>query len=147
MLVGNGEMYMNNIMIVGTLSTDIKPIGDGKIVTFQINDRNGKERQFVDCVAFNQNAENIKRMCKKYTLISVVGSLSLKPYTNKDGKEVKTTKVIVSLFEVLKDGQEFSNMKLESSQSHQPKNVAVEQPKEEYQSVDSVNIDDSDLPF
>lgn len=147
MLVGNGEMYMNNIMIVGTISTDIKPIGDGKIVTFQINDKNVKERQFVDCVAFNQNAENLKRMCKKNTLISVVGSLSLKPYTNKDGKEVKTTKVIVSLFEVLKDGKEFANTKVEPSQPYQSQNVAVEQPKEEYQSADSVNIDDSDLPF
>ena len=48
---------------------------------------------------------------------------------------------------MLKDGKEFANTKVEPSQSYQSQNVEVEQPKEEYQSVDSVNIDDSDLPF
>lgn len=132
---------MNSVQVTGVVANDIKELGG--LVKFTISDKNGNQRQFVDCVAFNNTAELILKLLKKGTLVACNGILSLKPYTNKEGKEVKQTQVIVNVFEVLKDGKEYIR---DQPKPSQPKAV-VEETKEEYKEPQSVNINDDDLPF
>ena len=144
MRVGNGEISMNNITVVGIISSDLREANDGKVINLSISERSINERQFIDCVAFNQTAETIKRLCKKGTLVSVNGVLSLKPYTNKQGQEVKQTKVIINSFEVLKDGADFK-APVTPKPTFTPSNAPITPPK-----IDEANtaiISDDDLPF
>jgi single-strand DNA-binding protein len=135
---------MNSINLVGIITNDLKYFNDGKTVVFQISDRNNGKRQFVDCVAFNNTADYIGKLCQKNTVVSVSGVLSLEPYTNKEGKEVKQTKVIVNIFEVVKDGKVYDKESAPSKSSYQaPKEVV----KEETVQPVGVDINDEDLPF
>ena len=142
---------MNNITVVGVISMDLRTANDGRVVNVSISERINNDRQYIDCVAFNQTAEKIVQLCKKGTLIVVNGTLSLKPYTNKQGMEVKQTKVIINAFEVLKDGSLYEKETSKSSHQSYPKSyippadAKVEQPKIDDSYADLISSDD--LPF
>lgn len=65
--------------------------------TIAINDGYGdKERtDFIDCVAWNKRAESICKYCDKGVKVAVEGKLQTDTY-EKDGKKIKTTKVLVN---------------------------------------------------
>lgn len=53
------------------------------------------EADFFDCVAFGKRAEFAEKYLTKGTKIVVIGSLQNDSYTNREGKTVYTTKIIV----------------------------------------------------
>lgn len=75
--------------------------------TIAINEGYGdKERtDFIDCVAWNKRAESICKYCNKGVKVAIEGKLQTDTY-EKDGKKIKTTKVLVNeiqFIEKLKD--------------------------------------------
>lgn len=93
---------MNVVVLMGRLTRDpeTRYSQDGKAVTrFTIAvDRRTKEKEadFISCVAFGHTAEFIDKYFKQGKRIAVDGRIQTGSYTNKEGKKVYTTDVVVN---------------------------------------------------
>lgn len=71
---------MNNLVIVGRISTDID-VTEAKTYTrsnFVVADNQFKEAQFIQCVSFDKNfIKNFSKVCKKGDLVSLTGNLQI----------------------------------------------------------------------
>lgn len=65
---------------------------------------------FIPCIAFGKNGEFAEKYLRQGTKIAVIGRIQTGSYTNKDGKKVYTTEVIV-------EEQEFAESKNSSSRA------------------------------
>ena len=63
---------------------------------------------FINCIAFNRNAEFAEKWFKKGIKVAVVGRIQTGSYTAKDGHKVYTTDVVI-------DEQEFAESKSANS--------------------------------
>lgn len=94
---------MNNVILVGRLTKEpeMSYTKSGKAVckmTIAV-DRGKEDADFINCVAFDRNAENIGKMFHKGRPISVIGNIRTGSYTNRDGKKVYTTDVWIDRWE------------------------------------------------
>jgi single-strand DNA-binding protein len=107
---------MISVIALGRLTRDVEmrytqsaePLAVG---SFSIAvDRKDKEKKtdFFNCTAFGKTAENIEKFFKKGNKILVSGSLQNDKYTNKEGKEVTTTKIVVREFDFVESKSEKS---------------------------------------
>ena len=96
---------LNRVILMGRITQDLelKTTQSGvSVLSFTIAvDRNyarqGEERQtdFIDCVAWRQQAEFINRYFGKGRMIAVEGSLQKRSYDAKDGSKRWVTEVVV----------------------------------------------------
>ena len=93
---------MNNFNGIGRIvnNLELRTTSNNNSVcqfTIAINEGYGdKERtNFIDCVAWNKRAEMICKYCDKGVKVAVTGKLQTYSY-EKDGKKIKTTKVLVN---------------------------------------------------
>lgn len=96
---------MNNVMLVGRLTNDIelKTLESGKnvssiqlAVTRPFKNIDGTyDTDFIECVLWDELAENIREYCKKGDTVGVRGRLQTELYEDKEGKKRKSTQVIV----------------------------------------------------
>lgn len=96
---------MNKVMLVGRLTADpeLKATTTGTNVcsfTIAVNRRfvrAGEERKadFINCVAWRQNAEFICNYFAKGRMIGIVGSIQTRDWTDNEGKRRYATEVIV----------------------------------------------------
>ena len=87
------------------------------------------EADFISCVAFGKNAEFAEKYLKQGTKIALNGRIQTGSYTNRDGKKVHTTDVVV-------ESQEFAESKGDKAEK-----------KEEPTDFVPVPDDMPDLPF
>ena len=59
------------------------------------------DSDFFNCVAFGKSAETISRYVKKGDMIGIEGRLQTRSYTNKEGRKINATEIIVENFEFL----------------------------------------------
>ncbi|SKA73159.1 single-strand binding protein [Eubacterium uniforme] len=85
---------------------------------------------FLSCVSFENNAKVAEKYLKKGMKVIVEGRVQTGSYTNKDGKKVYTTDVVV-------ESMEFTEKK-----SNETKEEQVVEPDEEF-----LSSDDSEFPF
>ena len=118
---------MNKVILMGRLTRDPqithtqdKEGKDFTIARFNLAvDKRGKkvegqpEADFPSCVAFGRNGEFAEKYLKQGTKIALSGRLQTGSYTDKDGKKVYTTEVVV-------DEQEFAESKGTSQPSEEP---------------------------
>lgn len=98
---------MNKVVLVGRLTKDVDLRQNGEMsvarFTMAVDRRFKKEGEatadFINCVAFKSNAENINKFFSKGNKIGIVGHIQTGSYTNKDGQKVYTTDVLVDEFE------------------------------------------------
>ena len=69
-----------------------------------------KETDFINCVAFGRQGEFVEKYLKQGIKIAVTGRIQTGSYTNKEGKKVYTTDIVV-------EGTEFCEGKKESTES------------------------------
>lgn len=128
---------MNKVILTGRLTADpdIRSTTDGKIVAryrLAVPRRYKKDGEqqadFISCITFGKSADFAERYLKKGVKICVSGRIETGYYTNKDGKTVYTTEVVV-------EEHEFCEKKNSPSGS-----------EEADTSFDDVTPDD-DLPF
>lgn len=143
---------INTVALMGRLvyEPEVRTTPNGtSVLSFVIAcDRNyqsqGQERQadFIDCVAWRQQADFIGRYFHKGSMIALEGSIQTRMYTDKNGNNRKATEVVVSQVS-------FCGGKNESNQGAQ--NPAFAQPAPSYASADSSDfeeiVDEDDLPF
>ena len=97
---------MNKTILTGRLTADpdVRYAGEKAVARFTIAvDRIGKEKaaDFIPCVAWEKKAEVIEKYFSKGSRIMVIGRIQTGSYTNRDGKKVYTTDVIVEEIEFM----------------------------------------------
>ena len=94
---------MNKIILIGRLTKDVETRYSGEMAIARYSlavDRKFKRdgeptADFINCVAFGKNGEFAEKYLKKGTKIAVTGRIQTGSYTDKDGKKVYTTDVVV----------------------------------------------------
>ena len=96
---------MNKAILVGRLTKDpeLKTTASGvSVASFTIavnrrfkNQDGGSDADFINCVAWRQQAEFICKYFGKGNMIGTVGSIQTRNYDNKDGQKVYVTEVAV----------------------------------------------------
>lgn len=95
---------MNKVILMGRLTRDpevregngMKVAKYGLAVNRPKNKNGEQEADFLNCVAFGKTAEFVERFLTKGRQIAIVGQLRTGNYTDKDGKKVYTTDIVVN---------------------------------------------------
>lgn len=126
-----------------------------------------QQADFISCVAWRKQAENLANFQRKGNLIGVEGRIQTGSYEGQDGKRVYTTDVVADSIQFLEsnkgsDGaQSGSNVSSDTNRGGSPQNVSegYKQPQNtqhNYTRVDEdpfanskgpIEVDESDLPF
>ncbi len=84
---------MNKIWICGNISTELnlKEIGNNKLCEFSLAvRRDEKTTDFINCVVWNKQAENLVKYQSKGSKISIIGILCVDKYQAGDKTRYKT---------------------------------------------------------
>ena len=114
---------MNKVILIGRLTKDPETrysqgqsstcISRYSLAVDRQFKRDGEQTaDFLNCVAFGKQGEFAEKYLKKGTKIAVTGRLQTGSYTDRDGKKVYTTDVVV-------ESHEFVESKKESDQETQ----------------------------
>ena len=152
---------MNNVSLVGRITKDpeLRTIASGNVttnITVAVNRRftsaNGeREADFIPCVVWSKQAENVCKYCSKGSLVGVSGRIQTRTYDDKDGKKVYVTEVVADNVTFLGSKNQGA-AEFESAGSNQnfvdraPQTADVsEDPFKDFGS--EVVLSDDDLPF
>lgn len=130
---------MNKAILIGRLARDpdVRTSQDGKMVaryTLAVN-RINDQADFIRCVAFGKSAEFAEKYLRKGTKIAVEGRIQTGSYTDRDGRKVYMTEVII-------ERQEFVEKKIDAERNEAAFNQKMTE--------DFMNIPDGideELPF
>lgn len=111
---------MNKVILMGRLTRDPdirQTMGENSMLVARYAlavdrrfKRDGEQSaDFIGCVVFGKGAEFAEKYLKQGTKICVVGRIQTGSYTNKDGKKVYTTDVVV-------EEQEFAESKASAAE-------------------------------
>lgn len=130
---------INNVILTGRLTKDaelyVSQNGTNTaFFTLAVDYGKDKEASFIPCKAFDGIAQTLIKYTRKGDLIAIVGRLSQRKYTSKDGVNKSVFEVIVNTLELLEPKKEES---VKTVEKEEPKVVAE---------VDS-STEDDDLPF
>lgn len=157
---------INNVVLVGRMTRDAElryTPANQAVATFTLavnrnfkNQAGEREADFINCVIWRQQAENLANWAKKGALIGVTGRIQTRNYDNQQGQRVYVTEVIAENFQLLesratRDGGQFggNNSFTQSDsgfQSQQTPNFARED-NSPFGNSNPMDISDDDLPF
>jgi len=149
---------INNVVLVGRLTRDPElrhtpqnqAVGTfGLAVNRQFKNANGeRETDFINCVIWRQQAENLAKFAKKGALIGVTGRIQTRNYENQQGQRVYVTEVVADNFQMLESnkaqGQQASKPQAQNKKPQAPdpfKSSAADP------FAGGAEISDDDLPF
>ena len=102
---------INNVVLVGRTTKDPElryTPSNVAVATFSLavnrnfKDANGeREADFINCVIWRQQAENLANWAKKGALIGITGRIQTRSYENQQGQRVYVTEVIAENFQML----------------------------------------------
>lgn len=108
------------------------------------NEEGKREADFINCVVWDKQAENLAMYQKKGNQIAVEGRIQTRNYDDKDGKKVYVTEVLannISYLDTKKDDSNLNNLE-------EPPVVEKEEEIDPYQAFgDSIEVNMDDLPF
>lgn len=103
---------MNKVFLIGRLAADpdIRQTTGEKstaVARYRLAvDRRGEGTDFVQCVSFGKTAEFAEKYLKKGMKVATVGRIQVGAYTDRDGKKVYTTDIVVEEIEFCERKQE-----------------------------------------
>ena len=145
---------MNRVALIGRLvrDPDVRTTSNGisycrfTVACDRIKTKDGQDSaDFISCVAWRQNADFLGTYVEKGYLVSVEGSIQTGSYTDRDGRKVYTTDVLVERVQSLEKKQT-------SAKADYP-NRGTSLRKEDINSNNGFDVGDSavdpidDLPF
>lgn len=151
---------INNVVLVGRMTKDAElrhtPSNVG-VATFTLavnrnrkNENGEREADFINCVIWRQQAENLANWAKKGALIGVTGRIQTRSYDNQQGQRVYVTEVVVESFQLLESrssiegqGGDYKSPYQKPAQSI-PNFAREESP---FGNSSPMDISDDDLPF
>lgn len=91
---------MNKVYLIGRLTKEpeVRTTNNTTVARYSLAvDRRGRseETDFISCVAFGKTAEFVERWLHKGSKIAISGRIQTGSYTNRDGKKVYTTDVVI----------------------------------------------------
>lgn len=102
---------INNVVLVGRTTKDPElryTPSNVAVATFSLavnrtfKDANGeREADFINCVIWRQQAENLANWAKKGALIGITGRIQTRSYENQQGQRVYVTEVVAENFQML----------------------------------------------
>lgn len=102
---------INSVCLVGRLTRDPElryTPSNVAVATFSLavnrnfKDANGeRETDFINCVIWRQQAENLANWAKKGALIGITGRIQTRSYENQQGQRVYVTEVVAENFQML----------------------------------------------
>jgi single-strand DNA-binding protein len=127
---------MNSISVSGSLGKDseLKQMNSGDyICSFSVADSMGRDKGTIwwNCTLFGKRAESLSQYLVKGQAVTVIGSVSEREWTDKEGNKRKSMDVRVSDV-ALQGGRKDAEPQEERRQAPRPA---------------PVNIDSDDLPF
>ena len=136
---------INSVVLVGRLTRDPElkyTTSNIAVATFSLavnrnfKDANGeRETDFINCVIWRQQAENLANWAKKGALIGITGRIQTRSYENQQGQRVYVTEVVIDSFRSLEKRDNSAN-----------RNSMDEQMPPSFES-NQMNIPDNGLPF
>ena len=148
---------INRVVLVGRLTKDLelKYTTNGianlrfTIATNrQFKTDNGPQADFINCVAWRNQAENMAKFLSKGSLIGIEGRIETGSYQAQDGSTRYTTDIVcdnVQFLESKKDNQPQGAQTL--AEARQNQHTRVQQREQGFDQSNPYNIQDSDLPF
>ena len=102
---------INNVVLVGRTTKDPElryTPSNVAVATFSLAvNRNFKgangerETEFINCVIWRQQAENLANWAKKGALIGITGRIQTRSYENQQGQRIYVTEVVAENFQML----------------------------------------------
>ena len=167
---------INNVVLVGRMTRDAElryTPSNQAVATFTLavnrnfkNQNGEREADFINCVIWRQQADNLANWAKKGTLVGVTGRIQTRNYENQQGQRVYVTEVVADNFQILesratREGQsggsyngEFNNNSsfggssnggFSSQPSQQTPNFGRDESP--FGNSNPMDISDDDLPF
>ncbi|KHD84987.1 single-stranded DNA-binding protein [Heyndrickxia ginsengihumi] len=163
---------MNRVVLVGRLTKDpdLRYTPNGvPVATFTLavnrtfsNQQGERQADFINCVVWRKQAENVANFLKKGSLAGVDGRIQTRNYEGQDGRRVYVTEVVaesVQFLEPRNANQDRGGNDFYGGQGSQPSfnpNQNQNQPNPNYSKFDEdpfsndgqpIDISDDDLPF
>lgn len=143
---------MNRAVLVGRLTKDpeLRTTKSGtNQTTFTIavnrrilNENGERQADFINCVAWNKNAENIKKYFFKGKEIAIDGHIQTGSYEAQDGTKRYTTDVVVDFFDFI------GNKETQVQEREKEQDIVKEDVEDPWKDMgDIVELDSSELPF
>ncbi len=155
---------MNRVILIGRLTKDpeLRTIANGSATTsFTVavnrtftNQNGEREADFINCVAWRKQAENIAKYCSKGSQVAVEGRLQTRSYDAQDGTKRYVTEVIADSVTFLgsKGNSSTNNFAVDNSVSDQAPALSditttdiSEDPFKDF--GEEVVLSEDDLPF
>lgn len=110
---------INNVVLTGRITRDIElkqTTTNKSAVNFTLavnrnykNEQGEQQADFINCIAYGKQAENMARFLNKGSLIGIEGRIATRNYKNKDGKITYATEVIADRVNFLESKKQQSN--------------------------------------
>lgn len=140
---------LNNVCLVGRMTRDAElryTPNNQAVATFSLavnrnfKSQNGeREADFINCVIWRQQAENLANWAKKGALIGITGRIRTRSYENQQGQRVYVTEVVAEKFQLLENQKERGNQ--------QPVDNQPDFGRNEPMNANPMDISTDDLPF
>ena len=142
---------MNSICLVGRLTKNVElryTPSNVAVATFTLavnrtfkNENGDREADFINCVMWRQQAENLANWAKKGALIGVTGRIQTRNYDNQQGQRVYVTEVVAEQFQLLESKGQQGNQ----TQQRQTQQQATDFSRSA--TTNPLDISDDMLPF
>ena len=136
---------INNVVLIGRLTRDVElryTPTNVAVATFTLavnrNFKNAdgeREADFINCIMWRQQAENLANWTKKGMLVGITGRIQTRSYENQQGQRVYVTEVVAESFQVLEKRDNAANKS--SLDNQMPPNFSGQ----------PMDMSDDDLPF
>lgn len=129
-------MSVNKVILIGNIGNihNATPDTGVKYINFSVatNEtiKGEKKTEWHNIVAFGKNAEHIEEWCKPGTKVYIEGKIQSSVYTDKDGIEKKSYKILCNQFDILSNfgGDKSSAPKALSKEKPQVQNDFIDDP-------------------
>lgn len=162
------KLMLNRVVLVGRLTKDpeyrVTPSGIS-VATFTLavnrtftNANGERQADFINCVVFRKQAENVNTYLRKGSLAGVDGRLQSRSYDNQEGRRIFVTEVVTESVQFLEpkgtrnDGSQYEEYpQAQSPNNYQEQHDRSQQstpPTNPFANSDGpIDISDDDLPF
>lgn len=150
---------INNVVLVGRMTRDAElryTPSNVAVATFShavnrnFKGANGeRETDFINCVIWRQQAENLANWAKKGALIGITGRIQTRNYENQQGQRVYVTEVVADNFQMLESRAAREGHSGGSFGGSQPAQSTPNFGRDEspFGNSNPMDISDDDLPF
>ena len=143
---------MNSTCLVGRLTKDVDlryTQSNVAVATFTLavnrafkNENGDREADFINCVMWRQQAENLANWAKKGALIGITGRIQTRSYDNQQGQRVYVTEVVAEQFQLLESRNS------QGQQGNQGQRAQTQQQAPDFsRDGNTFDISDDMLPF